>query len=191
MTAHSIDRPLPPASASDLARDFLNGNDASCAARLGVYVLIPHAYNAVRNWQGCGAGTCNGFGGRMRPFGWESLLAVDMLLQRPRSLLEAHRRMWEGMLRPEGIVPSAIQREYKEAEKYLSHMLLHATTDLVYELSGQNRAFAGSPSPLRSDVRELLRAIVAEARQLETADYFVAKEVDGLKRAVVGVMERL
>ncbi|HRJ45350.1 MAG TPA: hypothetical protein PL105_25845, partial [Caldilineaceae bacterium] len=57
MTAHSIDRPLPPASASDLARDFLNGNDASCAARLGVYVLIPHAYNAVRNWQGCGAGT--------------------------------------------------------------------------------------------------------------------------------------
>lgn len=188
MTAHSIDRPVTAAAASELARDFLAGNASSSEARLGVYVLIPQAYNAVRNWQGCGAGTCHGFWMRMRPFGWESLLAVDMLLQRPRSLLDAHYRMWEGVLRPEGIVPSAIQREYKEAEKYLSHMLLHATTDLVYELSGQNRPFAGRPSPLRSDVRDLLRAVVMEASQLETTDYFVTKEVDGLKRAAAGLV---
>ena len=94
MTAHSIDRPVASASASDLARDLLAGNSGSSEARLGVFALVPQAYNAVRNWQGCGAGTCNGFLGRMRPFGWESLLAVDMLLGQPQSLLQAHQRMF-------------------------------------------------------------------------------------------------
>jgi len=187
-TAHSIDRSVTSAGASELARDFLNGNFSSVEARLGVYVLIPQAYDAVRNWQGCSAGTCNGFLGHMRQYGWESLAAVDMLLGRPRSLLEAHQRMWEGVLKPKGIVPSAIQREYQDAEKYLSHMLLHATTDLVYALSGQNRPFAGRPSPLRADVREVLGAIVRQADRLTTADYFVAKEVDGLKRMVAGLV---
>lgn len=61
-------------------------------------------------------------------------------------------------------------------------------TDLAYELSGQNRPFAGTSSPLRSDVRDLLRVVISQANRLETTEYFVTKEVDGLKRAVAGLV---
>lgn len=184
MTAHSVGRPLAVSQASDLAHELLNGNGITCEEQLGVFVLVPIAYNAVRNWRGCSAGTCHSFFQYMRPFGWESLLPVDMLLQRPQSLFQAHFRMWEGVLRPEGIIPSAIQRECNDAEKHLSHMILHATTDLVYAQSGQNQSFAGRPSPLPLDVKTVLQGVVRLANQLETTEYFVTKEVDGLNRAV-------
>ena len=181
-TAESFHRAVDKTRAAELAYSLIHDNGDECKQALGIYSLIPIAYNEIRNWRGCGAGTCHAFYLQMRLFGWESLVPVQMLLDRPASLSQAHFRMWEGTLKREGIVPSAIQREYMDAERYLSHMVLHATTDLVYTHTGSYRP--AQFGPVTSAIKTQLQTVVRKAEALNISDNFVAKELDGLKRAI-------
>lgn len=183
LTAQSIGRPVEQSVATRLAQDLLARNSDSCVAVLGAYALVPIAYHAVRNWRGCSAGTCNSFYSQMRPFGWESLAPIETLLNRPVSVSQAHYRMWEGVLKPQGISLSGIKSEFEDAERYLSHMILHATTDLVY---GQTGSF-GNKTNMPVSAKVHLMAIVTKSDSMRFSDNFVLKELDGLKRAIQSV----
>lgn len=179
--AECIYKPVPPKHATELAHAFVQQEYGPAEAYLEEFVLFPLAYEMVRKWKGCGAGTCNSFSWHMERFGWASLVPIKVLLRRPPELAQVHFRMWEQMLRKEGVGAKGIESEFSDAEKYLQHMLLHATNDTVYRLSGQNRPFAGSPPRLPAEIRTLLQDILARARQQPSKDYFVTKEVDSLE----------
>ena len=184
LAAESIYKPLTADQAAELARAFVQGDYDPCEAYLEEFMLIPLAYEMVRNWKGCGAGTCDSYSRYMDNFGWASLVPIKALLGRPPELAQAHFRMWEQTLRKEGIVADAIRREFNDAEKYLQHMILHATTDTVSRLSGINQPFAGSPSPLPGEIRTLLRDILDRARRHPNQDPFVTKEINYLARGI-------
>lgn len=180
--AECIYKPVSSKQAAELAQAFVQQDYGPTEAYLEEFILFPLAYEMVRKWKGCGAGTCDSFSRYMDRFGWASLVPIKVLLRRPPELAQVHFQMWEQTLRKEGVSAKGIESEFNEAEKYLQHLLLHATSDTVYRLSGQNRPFAGTPPRLPEEIRVLLQDILTRARQQPSKDYFVTKEVDTLTR---------
>ncbi|MCL4862918.1 MAG: hypothetical protein KJZ93_26145 [Caldilineaceae bacterium] len=182
--AQAASRPMSQSLADSCAQALLNGDADRCEGHLGEFILAPLAYEMVRHWEGCGRGTCANFTYRMMPFGWPSLAPITLLLTRPPALAEAHFRLWEQTLRPEGIIAQGIRREFENAEKYLLHMLLHATTDTVYRLSegGPFISTHERAAHVPFQAKALLRQTLGIASRLSGSDYFVSKEVDGLQR---------
>jgi hypothetical protein len=159
---------------------------------LGPYALIPVAYRIVTRWAGCSAGTCNVFAKRMQSIGMASLVPIEVLLSRPSQLGIVHQRIWEQLLRYELIGQIGVQVELKDHERYLIHMTIHATNQMLQNKLKQKADDIELSSPLNEQDISALRRILSLTNQIRPLyDNFVVREINWLGETAAIALSKL
>lgn len=183
-----LDRSLALSLAAEIWRKKYSNSELL----LGPYALIPIAYGIVTRWEGCNAGTCSVFAGRMQSFGPASLVPIEVLLSRSSQLTPVHRRIWEQLLRYEIIGQTGVQVELKDHERYLIHMIIHATNQMLQNKLKQKADDIELSSPLNAQDRLALRRILSLTNQIKPLyDNFVIREITWLGETANIALSRL